>query len=354
MEIGSEFWFDNSLKAKTNDQWSSTIPHMVLTSSGRGSLTLLLQKIDPVVKTVLLPAYICQSILVPFETLNYRIMFYALDKNLMPVLDTIDMTQKIGVFFHIGYFGFQTNQNLREIIKKMHENSTIIIEDITHTMFSNIKRMHENDYYFGSIRKWLGIISGGILVSKDHRINDKLPEHTQFIAVREEAMELKSYEMSRGNENKEKRYLTLFNQGEELLEKDFEVYSIDSNSRDRVEFLDIKKLISRRKENFKTLDNNIRQIEWIEPVFSELYEYVCPLFYPIYIKGDRDYVKKKLCEEKIYCPIHWPIPRQVSRYNRVNLKTTFDVYHQILSIPCDQRYKKRDMERIVAVLQEMR
>lgn len=50
---------------------------------------------------------------------------------------------------------------------------------------------------------------------------------------------------------------------------------------------------------------------------------------------------------KIYCPIHWPIPKQLSQQISTETK---DIYHTILSIPCDQRNNIEDMKHIISVI----
>ena len=68
----------------------------------------------------------------------------------------------------------------------------------------------------------------------------------------------------------------------------------------------------------------------------------CPLFVPIIIKnGKRDYYRKKLIENKIYCPIHWPQP---------NEKCESNLYELELSLICDQRYTENDMKKIISIL----
>lgn len=59
--------------------------------------------------------------------------------------------KNLGLFLHMEYFGFDTNSNLTSVLQELKKQSTIIVEDVTHTLFSNINRFTENDYYVGSI-----------------------------------------------------------------------------------------------------------------------------------------------------------------------------------------------------------
>ena len=74
------------------------------------------------------------------------------------------------------------------------------------------------------------------------------------------------------------------------------------------------------------------------------------VFFPIYVKGNRDRLRLDLINRKIYCPIHWSIPEQVKGY--LDNKTEY-IYNSILSIPCDQRYNGDDKWRIISTIEEL-
>ncbi|UJF26177.1 hypothetical protein [Planococcus sp. 107-1] len=182
MEIGSEFWLesvDENSKRKTPD-FLKEYKNVILTSSGRGAITHLLQQMQPKRKSALLPAYICESVIIPFIEMGYECNYYEVDENLIPSIESIREYEDVGVFLHLGYYGFPTNSNLEDVLKSFYENSTIIIEDVTHTLFSKYKRSKFNHFYVGSIRKWFGIPSGGFLASKDI-IDSKLEEKPFFL-----------------------------------------------------------------------------------------------------------------------------------------------------------------------------
>ena len=67
-----------------------------------------------------------------------------------------------------------------------------------------------------------------------------------------------------------------------------------------------------------------------------------PLFVPIFIKKDyRDRLRDYLIAHQIYCPVHWPI----SEYHRKVTNYEKTIYDEELSLICDQRYSREDMER---------
>ena len=95
---------------------------------------------------------------------------------------------------------------------------------------------------------------------------------------------------------------------------------------------------------------NIKKSDFLQPLFPSINDDVCPLFFPIVIKEDRNKIKKKLIEEEIYCPIHWPIPVQIN----MNLfENSRKLYNTELSIPCDQRYDISDMDKIINIINQL-
>ena len=349
-EIGSNFWIKKSNYKNKNFQnikWLSKFGNIIFTNSGRGAISLLLEEIDPINKNVLLPAYICESVIIPFLNKGYDVYYYDVNKDLSPKSISFSKLKNIGVFIHMGYFGFSTNSKLKNILSKIKDSGTIVVEDITHTLFSNFDRYNENDFYIGSLRKWFGIPSGGFLASKKDIKYRKLEEHKDFYNIRKEALYLKSQYLKTKNPKIKKKYLNKFAKAEKILENDTSAYSIDELSLNIIKNINIKKLINNRRDNYIYLKNNLVNSKLIKPIFDNINESICPLFFPVKIKNDRHKIRKKLIKEKIYCPIHWPISKYI---DETKFKNSYEIYNVELSIPCDQRYGLKDMHRIVSVI----
>lgn len=352
-EIGSEFWlYDLPTEyVKGTPDWISSWGNTVLTSSGRGAISLILKHVEDNVisKTALLPVYTCESVIMPFIKEGYTCYFYDVDINLKPNIESINilLEKQIGVFLHMGYFGFPTNDNLYDCISQLKKKGTIIVEDLTHTLFSKYERYPLNDYYIASLRKWTGLPSGGFVASKNYNIQERLCVQTNFSNIREKALLLKGKYMKSKNQELKQRYLDMFKEAENILDNDLKPYSIDKLSNSILNELDVDELIKKRTENFIFLLKALGDIKGIEPVFNKIPDSVCPLFFPIYIHKGREKIRKLLIDENIYCPIHWPIPKQV---DILNYPLSQKIYRSILSIPCDQRYGADDMGRIANVI----
>lgn len=347
MEIGSEFWIDKNKLVLESDEmpsWLTRFGNVVLTTSGRGALSLLLEHVKPRVKSVLLPAYICDSVILPFEQGGYELSYYDVDKYLKPTDIESIKNSNVGVFLHMGYFGFSTNEILSDLISSLKSESVITIEDVTHTLFSQQNKSMESDYIIGSIRKWFGIPSGGFLASDKIMKIDLLDANVDLINIRKLSLHQKFEYMNSGNESIKSTYLSGFNRAEHIFDEDIKPYKIDHESEVIVKNLNNKELQSARQRNYAFLLKQLRGVDGIVVLFDDVENDVTPLFFPIYVKNNRDELRRKLIENEIYCPVHWPIPKQVNGHLNI---TTKNIYDSILSIPCDQRYQIEDMRRII-------
>jgi dTDP-4-amino-4,6-dideoxygalactose transaminase len=350
MEIGSEFWFDNFPEesfSKEIPYWLTKYGDTILTSSGRGAISLILKQVTPHNKSVLLPAYICDSVILPFIEYGYTCCFYEVDENLSPIIDSIKEYKNIGVFIHMGYYGFQTNIGLSSVLQYFHKQSTLIIEDVTHTLFSDFNNYEENDYYVGSIRKWFGMPSGGFLASSKKFLKRPLFTHDDFSVLRTSALTTKGKYIKTNDESLKSLFLSQFSDAEILLDKDLNPYCIDSLSLKLINSLDVDELVNKRRENYNALLDGLQDISYLDTPFKHLTTNECPMFYPVIIQKNRNDVRKKLIDERIYCPVHWPIPDEIKR---TDLFSTLELYNTILSIPCDQRYGLEEMDRVISVL----
>lgn len=93
----------------------------------------------------------------------------------------------------------------------------------------------------------------------------------------------------------------------------------------------------KREQNFAFLNNALSEINSIRIVNPE-----GPYMYPLYLK-DGDLIRKKLALKKIYIPTLWP---------NVEYGHEFEMAHNLLPIPCDQRYSIDDMEIIYKEIME--
>lgn len=351
-EIGSEFWLTHDHKIAPILQmprWLNLGNDNKLLLSGRTAIDFVIRDIliNREINTVYFPSYCCQSMLQPFINHGIEIILYEVD--LMNTLRiNINPEQQCDVFFAMNYFGFSQGRmdNYIEIFKK---RNIIVIEDATHSLLSNTAFNNQSDYIIASLRKWFPIISGGLAVKSvgEFNINHKDITSEEMVKTRKRAM-LQKGKFINGDISINKEYfLKQYNEANELLDNDYELYRIDSDSYHLLQEMDIEKIINTRIKNAEELYKKIITNKHYKLLFDILEQGDCPLFVPIVFNNEleRDSLRTYLVNNKVYCPIHWPKP-EISNNN------TDNIYNRELSLIVDQRYDVTAMQIVMHKLSE--
>ena len=284
------------------------------------------------VKSVALPSWCCESIIKPFIDADIKVLFYPVifDKKLIqtPRLDC-------DAILIMDYFGY-TNP-----IIDLGDYKGVVVRDLTHSIFS--KKYSDSDYYFGSLRKWCGVYTGGYAWTKDgHKLKEASNTNEQYIELRKEAMELKQSYINDAKGQKD-AFLTKFAKAEAILESSYgesTAMALDITSAQKI---DIKSMVKIRKENASVLKKNLPSLIMFNGDAED-----CPMFVPIYLdKNKRDGLRRELIKNNIFCPVHWPI----SKYHTLKPSEQF-LYENAISLVCDQRYNAEDMTKIASVVQK--
>lgn len=322
-EIGSEFCSIQISEKKNNIFLRDTVWFL----SGR----IALKKIIKVIKskysvyTVAIPSWCCESMIIPFLEADLKVEFYSvtgIEQNLSNINTDIVLV--------MDYFGYTGHSNV-------FGYNGIVIRDITHSLFSEIN--NDADYYFGSLRKWDGFLTGGFAWNIDN--GDELVDK-KYIELRRTAMSEKLKYINGLSDSKE--YLKIYGQAEKYLELLNEIKGADLYDIQSAQKLDVNFIKKRRRENAKCLLKEFVNMT----IFKELKANDCPMFVPILVPdGKRDALRRYLIAHEIYCPVHWP----VSEYHQLDDETK-NVYVNGLSLVCDQRYTEKDMKRMINVIKQ--
>lgn len=327
-EIGSEFWNVPICEKKCNVFERSMQWYL----SGRNALQAVIQDIEAKkkIRTVAMPSWCCHTMIAPFVEAGIEVYFYPVywDKsngNLRVEISTV-----CDALFLMDYFGYYSD---------ITANHPCIIRDVTHSVFSHTYT--DADYYFGSLRKWCGVWTGGYAWTREGGILPmKEGENGEYIMLREKAMRLKERHIQG---YPDKTYLEIFRQAENLLDT-CSIMPAACRDIGLAGHLDVEFIKIRRRKNAEILMDALK--EYL--VFPKLKDTDCPLSVPIYVPdGKRERLRHYLKKHKIYCPVHWP----VSSYHVLDEKTAF-LYRNGISLVCDQRYTERDMQKMVYVIKK--
>lgn len=334
-EIGSEFWDVPTGNNESSEVFPESIQWLL---SGRSALKAILSELV-FCRSVALPSWCCESMIKPFLEAGIEVRFYPVYWNKKLIRE---LRFDCDILFLIDYFGYTDSST------DLKNYKGVIIRDVTHSIFS--QRYKDADWYFGSLRKWCGIWTGGFLWSQDgHQLSVKAEGQSKYPLLRKQAMRKKAEYISNLDTTSEepafKSYLNIFKEAEDFLEH----AGIEPASQRDVHLigqLDINGIKTRRRANAEILRTAFQELL----IFPTMKDNDCPMFVPILVpSGHRDQLKKYLIRNDIFCPVHWPI----STDHQIDEKTG-RIYHDELSLVCDQRYTKEDMERMVETIQQFR
>lgn len=330
-EIGSEFW-----DVPTTQQSNTLFPESTQWFlSGRSAIQAIIKELKDC-HTVAMPSWCCDSMVKPFVDAGLEVQFYS-------VVFKCELKQEISldsdVLFLMDYFGYTSPA------PELAGYKGIVIRDVTQSLFST--SYSDADYYFGSLRKWCGVWTGGYGWTGDgHRLAEENGDDFGYTVLREKAMQLKNsyihgYIDVKGNGVTDKGYLKIFDKAEEVLEH-VGIASADIRDIELAKKIDVEFIRSRRRANAAILRSAFT--DWL--MFPELRDTDCPTFVPVLVPdGKRDTLRSFLIKNDIYCPIHWP----VSDYHSLDERTEA-IYKNELSLVCDQRYTEEDMYRLVETI----
>ena len=313
-------------------------PDVYKYSSGRAALYQILNhlKQDMGITRVLLPDYLCSSVLVPVKALGLEFSFYEIDENLE--LEQEKLSKLYGdktVIILINYYGLKNLDKQIKAIRRIDE-SAIIIEDDVQAYYEFLKPLGDVDFKFTSLRKTFAIPDGGLVKTKHKmQVVDKPNTFGQYKAA---AALLKS--MREGNFN-DKIYLEMFEKGESLIDEEIEC-GMSRIAEKLYYFINDEHVKVRRLNNAHYLLEELKKIG-VNPILP-LNEGYVPLFIPITLEK-RDVVRKAMFQNEIFCPVHWPLEGFELQRGRI-------MAEKELSLIIDQRYGRKEMDEIITVLKD--
>ncbi len=325
-EIGSEFW-DVPQAEKESGIFPKTTKWFL---SGRSALQAILAELKDC-RTVAMPAWCCESMVKPFVDAGIQVRFYQVCCDERPEQA---IRLDCDALFLMDYFGYTGKR------PDLRGYNGVVIRDVTHSIFS--ASCSDADYYFGSLRKWCGVWTGGYAWTRDGLVLSIAPKSDDcgYTELRKKAMQLKGAYIDH-QELSDKSYLDIFAQAEDLLE-DIGVVSAADRDVSAALKLDVQFIKSQRRKNAEILRSAFP--DWL--IFREMQDADCPMFVPILVpNGKRNELRQHLIREGIFCPVHWP----VSTYHKPDGKTE-TLYANELSLVCDQRYSEEDMDRMVQAI----
>ena len=306
-------------------------------SSGRAALFHILNFSKKSGKyKILLPDYLCESIveIVKFASVSFD--FYKINQDLSININSIKETYSNDCsILIINYFGGVDIQNEILKIKSLNSNAYIILDNVQ--AFYKMFESYEVDFMFTSFRKQLPVPDGAWVISKYIDLFSCEEENT-FAQYKFAGGLLKKVQAY--NSISDQIYLDLFKKGESLINQNLNSKISDITIAVLSE-TNFELMHQQRIENASYLMAGLQNLE-INPILN-FQDNMVPLFVPILIRN-RDYLRQQLSKNGIFCPVHWPKYKEISYCSN-------RLYDEELSLVIDQRYERVHMRKILEVLE---
>ncbi len=273
--------------------------------------------------TVLLPSYLCPSMLVPFKIRNINYRFYRVDADLYVdtdhLISSIDSNVKAVLF--IDYFGASQKERLLDVVNLLNKKGIKIIQDMVQCV--NIdKSQLLGDYMYNSFRKLLPFEVSLLLSKTKMDINFSRPS-IKYCINRRFGQLIRYYHLNY-NIFSSSWFLHLFKKAEDNYSSTA-IARMPRCHRWLLNKVDIDLLCKNQQYYFKKLF-----VEYGDrsPKLLRRETYI-PLGFVI--KTDnRDQIRGELFGKNIYPPIHW---LQSDEIDKQLYHESIELSHDILTIP---------------------
>jgi hypothetical protein len=318
--------------------------------SGRCAIYYCLRDLMPgdTKRVAYLPAYTCETVVAPYKKAGYTLLFYDVSpENLVPCFDR-DLIPRISVLALCGYYGFSFYS--REFVALCANAGVAVIQDVTHSVFSADGIEPLADYNAGSLRKWMGIPSGGIAVKRRGKFSlPLLPPEETHIRGRLDCFAEQERVLNQEPGASEERVEAFFWETELRLRRMFDVYESDPFSAELISRYPWEDLFQKRRDNYHYVLSQAPFGSGVVPVFPELGEGVCPSHLSLY-SPDRDAAQKELENLGVKSTFYWPFHGECSLSDFPGASY---VYDHIYSLPVDQRYSRDAMAILCDALRKL-
>jgi hypothetical protein len=308
------------------------------TSCGRTALALILKELRTRGVTHLqLPAYLCDSILSTVKALDFQFSFYRVDDALVAQPEP----SPNDAVLVINYFGW-ANPIVQALAP---DQNYFLIEDGCQSFLSAWRLSSSpSHFFFTSPRKFGPTMLGGwCAVSLEE--NQQSGELLEQIARKSLAARLTrgfylAQKHAPTDPHTERFYLEVLNEVEEFLNRHPVDVALPQLVLDLIQRFDWKDAARRRRANWLQLCELLSSR--VETIFPSLPADVVPLGYLIRV-NDRDRLRKKLLDQRIFCPIHWRLPAEITPER---FPEAVALSERCLTLPIDQRYGNDDISRL--------
>lgn len=273
---------------------------------------------------VLLPSYLCPSILLPFKELSIKYGFYKLKEGLLPDLDDIyrKITSTTKALFFIDYFGVSYQNYLSPILEQLKAKSITIIQDCVQSWLRSESGLY-GDYAFNSLRKYSPVEASVIFAKKPLRILYRNNYNPMFI-IRKRLAQVIRYLHIKYSLFKPQSFLTGIDYFNHHYHQDG-ILTLPVSNRYLLDRINFNAWGKTRLKAYNVLKEIVKKPTIsLNPSESDI-----PLGLSIQT-DNRDRKKSILHSNNIHCPVHWKLSEEI---NKQEFECGWEISEHELTLP---------------------
>jgi len=289
-------------------------------------------------KEAWLPRYCCRSVLLPFQSLGFKLNFYSMGADLNSP-SGLPAGLNGETFFFIHYFGKKNRPVLGYLEEMKKKCFFFVVEDCVQALLSS-PGIHDFAVY--SFRKFFPQPDGALLVS-DYPLAEDVPgpADESFVSRR-----LIGKLIRRCSDSE--IFLDYFARARAIIDNFSGPRQMSVLSRFLLDRTDAGDIAAKRKKNFSYLLESLKLQAYdgalIHPLFGALDPEETPLGLPVVVDpAYRDGLRDFLAARRIYCPVHWPLTIN----DGALWKEESVLSRSLLTLPVDQRLEKPAMDFLI-------
>jgi hypothetical protein len=293
--------------------------------SGRAALRAALEGAK--IKRVLLPAYVCDSVIRAVADAGAVAETYYLDDSLYPKFIQPQLPED-GVLLYVNYFGL-CQVNVERLLEQSGHSRLII--DNSQALFAPPTAALASIY---SVRKFVGAPDGGLLATSGWRIECPQEEDTGSIERMKHLLLRLGYSARAGYPDHLESERTFENTAP---------LRMSVLTERLLASIDMAAVKRQRRDNFLMLKERLDKFNSFKWTLSAA---TVPLCYPLVMQSEVGRLRAELIDKNIFVPTYWDDAKGRIAAGTVEYRFT----HCCIAVPCDQRYSSSDVSRVADVL----
>lgn len=294
-------------------------------NTARNSILLAVK--DGKYSRVLVPLYICRSVIDVLKRYGYEIDYYHLNDSFQPILtegQRLSLRRQKTVILIVNYFGvYFPSRNFVDCKN--------LIIDNTQAFYEHPNKLVYNVY---SCRKFFGVSDGAYLVKSN----------------------IYKYDFPRDDSSKRSQYLiNSFENGTNSTYQEYlkaeknlsnaEIMLMSNFTKEILKSIDYNEINQIRLKNFFILHDSLMSFNELNFDYDDINN--SPMVYPLLIESEL--LRKKLLEHKIYISQWWKWCIETNLCNDFEKKLS----KYLIPLPIDQRYSEKEMQYLIKIIKSV-